>query len=67
MPVHSRICSHPQRLLWSGKRTHCAGVTCAAYNFTRLHLRRYGVGGLLMEIVSRPQPRSGGAPAEAEE
>jgi molybdenum cofactor cytidylyltransferase len=25
-----------------------------------------GVGGLLMEIVSRPQPREGGAPAKAE-
>ena len=29
-------------------------------------IRRMGSGGLLMEIVSRPQPRSGGAPHDEE-
>ncbi|ACA19765.1 molybdopterin binding domain [Methylobacterium sp. 4-46] len=33
----------------------------------RADLVGMGVGGLLMEIVSRPQPREGGAPAEAED
>ncbi|MGY2051868.1 molybdopterin-binding protein [Methylobacterium sp. JK268] len=32
----------------------------------RRDLVRMGVGGLLMEIVSRPQPREGGEPAEPE-
>ena len=32
----------------------------------RADIVRLGVGGLLMEIVSRPQPRSGGAPEEGE-
>lgn len=31
---------------------------------TATDLRRYGVGELLIEIVARPQPRSGGAPDE---
>ena len=31
---------------------------------TRADIVALGVGGLLMEIVSRPQPRSGGDPAE---
>nr|WP_282103665.1 molybdopterin-binding protein [Methylobacterium sp. 37f] len=31
---------------------------------TRADIVGLGVGGLLMEIVSRPQPRSGGSPAE---
>lgn len=31
---------------------------------TPADIRRLGAGGLLMEIVSRPQPRSGEAPAE---
>ena len=31
---------------------------------TRRDIARLGVGGLLMEIVSRPQPRGGGEPAE---
>jgi molybdenum cofactor cytidylyltransferase len=29
---------------------------------TAQDIRRMGAGGLLMEIVSRPQPRSGEAP-----
>lgn len=33
---------------------------------TAADLRRYGVGGLLMEIVSRPQPRAGGVSTEPE-
>lgn len=33
---------------------------------TAAELRRSGVGGLLMEIVSRPQPRSGGVSIEAD-
>ena len=32
---------------------------------TAANIRRLGTGGLLMEIVSRPQPRLGGAEAEA--
>ena len=31
---------------------------------TRSDVTALGVGGLLMEIVSRPQPRSGGDPAD---
>ncbi|KAB1075297.1 molybdopterin-binding protein [Methylobacterium planeticum] len=34
---------------------------------TRADIVGLGVGGLLMEIVSRPQPRAGGASAETEE
>ena len=34
---------------------------------TPADIRRLGVGGLLMEIVSRPQPRSGEAPADEPE
>ena len=30
---------------------------------TGADIRRMGAGGLLMEIVSRPQPRAGDAPA----
>lgn len=33
---------------------------------TRRDITRMGVGGLLMEIVSRPQPRAGGEPEEDE-
>ena len=32
---------------------------------TRRDVQRLGVGGLLMEIVSRPQPRSNVSPGEA--
>lgn len=38
-----------------------AGVPVSA-----IDIRRMGVGGLLMEIVSRPQPREGGAPGDDE-
>jgi molybdenum cofactor cytidylyltransferase len=34
----------------------------AAVPITRHDIRRMGAGGLLMEIVSRPQPRTGEAP-----
>jgi molybdenum cofactor cytidylyltransferase len=34
----------------------------AAVPVTKRDIRRMGAGGLLMEIVSRPQPRTGGAP-----
>jgi molybdenum cofactor cytidylyltransferase len=33
---------------------------------TRADITGLGVGGLLMEIVSRPQPRAGGTSAEEE-
>jgi molybdenum cofactor cytidylyltransferase len=36
----------------------------AGLSVTRADIVGLGVGGLLMEIVSRPQPRSGGTPAD---
>lgn len=36
----------------------------AGLTVTRADIVALGVGGLLMEIVSRPQPRSGGTPAD---
>ena len=42
------------------------GRLVAGLPVTRRDITRMGVGGLLMEIVSRPQPRAGGASREDE-
>lgn len=42
------------------------GRLAAGLPVTGRDITRLGVGGLLMEIVSRPQPRAGGAPREDE-
>ena len=43
------------------------GRLLAKLPVTRRDITRLGVGGLLMEIVSRPQPRAGGASAPEDE